>query len=159
MWRRSGTNIFLFLWVCLFTAFSPPTSLSIQYTCKGHHSQKAGTIQHKWKTSWYTEIAELYGISTYLCWHAWLFRRLASNTSLWIGWRASSKTGKALGNRLLCTLVPIKQAATGSCLARPEKMCAKGCHRLPADVLECKQRSGRLCVHGSTFHRGDWEEA
>lgn len=90
---RSLTNTFLFFWVCLMMALSPPPfftfSLNSTNLLKWGHELRNGTgvIYIILKTDGLTYFLE----------QTLLFRRLASYTFCWMGKKGCRSTGKALG--------------------------------------------------------------
>lgn len=101
---RSLTSNFLFLWVCLVMAFSPPPFLTFSLN---------STYLTEWDSWWMPCNYNFIPISdksrTYFLWQALLFRRLASYTCRWMGWRGCSSTGRALRRALLLLAAELMQ--------------------------------------------------
>lgn len=95
---RSLTSNFLFLWVCLMMAFSPPPfltfSLNSTYLPRVREFNEWHAFTHLFKKK--TDRSR-----TYFLQQALPFRRLASYTCRWMGRRGCSSTGKALRRALL----------------------------------------------------------
>lgn len=102
---RSLTSSFLFLFVCLMMAFSPPPfftfSLSSTYLWRGE------TANH-WHAATLSS-SQCDRNETYFFQQALLFRRLASYTCRWTGRRGCSSGGKALRRALLFLAAVLKQ--------------------------------------------------